>query len=92
MTAEDEVMYIAELAPPTVAVENSSADAFVVCFLLGVRLHELRDFYVTHADFASSNRCISVISISKQNAGAEVLLSIRREFNKSIEWILTGYD
>ncbi len=63
---------------------------------MGTRLRELRGFYVTQADFASrigvSQSFLSAAERGQTEIGAEVLLSISREFNRSIEWILTGYD
>jgi transcriptional regulator with XRE-family HTH domain len=35
---------------------------------------------------------LSTIEHGQAEVGAEVLLAISREFNKSLEWLLTGED
>ena len=61
---------------------------------VGRRVRELRGFDLTQADFARrigvSQSYLSAIELGRNEAGAEVLLSISREFGKSIEWLLTG--
>ena len=67
-----------------------------VCFLVWpvLGLGELRGFDLTQADFARrigvSQSSLSAIELGRNEAGAEVLLSISREFGRSIEWLLTG--
>ena len=61
---------------------------------VGRRIRELRGFDLTQADFARrigvSQSYLSAIELGRNEAGAEVLLSISREFGRSIEWLLTG--
>jgi transcriptional regulator with XRE-family HTH domain len=61
---------------------------------VGRRVRELRGFDLTQADFARrigvSQSYLSAIELGRNEAGAEVLLSISREFGRSVEWLLTG--
>jgi transcriptional regulator with XRE-family HTH domain len=61
---------------------------------VGRRIRGLRGFDMTQADFASrigvSQSYLSAVEHGRNEAGAEVLLAISREFDKSLEWILTG--
>jgi transcriptional regulator with XRE-family HTH domain len=63
---------------------------------VGRRVRELRGFDLTQADFARqigvSQSYLSAIELGRNEAGAEVLLSISREFGRSIEWLLTGEE
>ena len=63
---------------------------------VGRRVRELRGFDLTQADFARrigvSQSYLSAIELGRNEAGAEVLLAISREFGKSIEWLLTGEE
>ena len=65
-------------------------------FTVGRRVRELRGFDLTQADFARrigvSQSYLSAIELGRNEAGAEVLLSIGREFGRSIEWLLTGEE
>ena len=49
---------------------------------------------MTQADFASrigvSQSYLSAVEHGRNEIGAVVLLSISREFDRSMEWILTG--
>ena len=49
---------------------------------------------MTQADFANrigvSQSYLSAVEHGRNEIGAQVLLTISREFNKSIEWLLTG--
>jgi len=61
---------------------------------VGRRIRALRGFDMTQADFASrigvSQSYLSAVEHGRNEIGAAVLLSISREFDKSMEWILTG--
>jgi transcriptional regulator with XRE-family HTH domain len=61
---------------------------------VGRRIRELRGFDVTQEEFASrvgiSQSYLSTVEHGQVEVGAEVLLSVGREFGKSIEWLLTG--
>lgn len=61
---------------------------------VGRRIRELRGFDMTQEEFASrigvSQSYLSAVEHGRNEAGAEVLLAISREFGKSIEWLLTG--
>jgi transcriptional regulator with XRE-family HTH domain len=61
---------------------------------VGRRIRELRGFDMTQADVAArigvSQGYLSTVEHGQAEIGAEVLLSIAREFNRSLEWLLTG--
>jgi len=63
---------------------------------VGRRIRQLRGFDMTQGEFAKrigvSQSYLSAIEHGRNEAGAEVLLAISREFGKSIEWLLTGKD
>jgi transcriptional regulator with XRE-family HTH domain len=63
---------------------------------VGRRLRELRGFDANQKDFARrlgiSQGQLSRYEKGKSEIGGEVLLRIRREFGKSIEWLLTGEE
>ena len=61
---------------------------------VGRRIRELRGFDMTQADLAHrvgvSQGYLSIVEHGHGEIGAEVLLAIAREFDKSLEWLLTG--
>ena len=61
---------------------------------IGRRIRELRGYDMTQADFADrigvSQGYLSALENGEKEPGAAVLLSIRKEFGKSIDWLLTG--
>jgi len=61
---------------------------------VGRRIRGLRGFDMTQGDFASrigvSQSYLSAVERGRNEIGAGVLLAISREFNKSMEWLLTG--
>jgi transcriptional regulator with XRE-family HTH domain len=63
---------------------------------VGRRIRELRGFDVTQADLAHrigvSQGYLSTVEHGQGEIGAEVLLAISREFDKSMEWLLTGEE
>jgi transcriptional regulator with XRE-family HTH domain len=63
---------------------------------VGRRVRQLRGFDLTQAAFAHrigvSQSYLSAIELGRNEAGAGVLLSISREFGRSIEWLLTGEE
>jgi transcriptional regulator with XRE-family HTH domain len=63
---------------------------------VGRRIRGLRGFDMTQADFAGrigvSQSYLSAVEHGRNEIGAEVLLAISREFNKSLEWLLTGEE
>jgi len=63
---------------------------------VGRRIRELRGFDVTQADLAHrigvSQGYLSTVEHGQGEIGAEVLLTISREFNRSMEWLLTGEE
>jgi DNA-binding XRE family transcriptional regulator len=64
--------------------------------LVGRRIRELRGFDLTQAEFAQrigvSQNYLSTMEHGKVQIGAEILLRISQEFEKSIEWLLTGKE
>ena len=65
-------------------------------FLRGRRIRELRGFDMTQADLAhrigASQGYLSTVEHGQGEIGGEVLLALGREFDKSLEWLLTGED
>ena len=63
---------------------------------VGRRIRELRGFDMTQADLAHrigvSQGYLSIIEHGQGEIGAEVLLAIGLEFDKSLEWLLTGEE
>jgi transcriptional regulator with XRE-family HTH domain len=63
---------------------------------VGRRIRELRGFDMTQADLADrigvSQGYLSTVEHGQGEIGAEVLLAIGREFEKSLEWLLTGKE
>jgi DNA-binding XRE family transcriptional regulator len=63
---------------------------------VGRRIREVRGFDLTQAELAErigvSQSYLSIMEHGEGEIGAEVLLSISREFDKSIEWLLTGEE
>jgi len=64
--------------------------------IVGRRIRHLRGFDMTQAELARrigiSQAYLSSIERGKFEVGAEILLKIAREFDKSMEWLLTGED
>jgi transcriptional regulator with XRE-family HTH domain len=64
--------------------------------VVGRRIRELRGFDMTQADLAHrigvSQGYLSNVEHGQGEIGVEVLLSISREFGRSIEWLLTGQE
>jgi transcriptional regulator with XRE-family HTH domain len=63
---------------------------------VGRRTRQLRGFDMTQADLAHrigiSQGYLSIVEHGQGEIGAEVLLAIAREFDKSLEWLLTGEE
>jgi transcriptional regulator with XRE-family HTH domain len=63
---------------------------------VGRRIRNLRGFDMTQADFASrigvSQSYLSAVEHGRNEIGAQVLLAISREFDKSLEWLLVGEE
>ena len=61
---------------------------------VGRRIRELRGFDMTQADLAHrigvSQGYLSTVEHGQGEIGAEVLLAIGQEFDKSMEWLLIG--
>ena len=61
---------------------------------IGRRIRELRGFDMTQADFAHrigvTQGYLSALENGEKEPGAAVLLAIRQEFGKSVDWLLTG--
>ena len=64
--------------------------------VVGRRIRELRGFDMTQAEFADragiTQAYLSNIERGKGEIGAEILLRIALEFDKTMEWLLTGED
>jgi transcriptional regulator with XRE-family HTH domain len=63
---------------------------------VGRRIRELRGFYMTQAELAHrigvSQGYLSTVEHGQKEIGAEILLTISREFDRSMEWLLTGEE
>ena len=61
---------------------------------IGRRIRELRGFDVTQAEFSRrigvTQGYLSALENGDKEPGAAVLLAIRQEFGKSVDWLLTG--
>jgi transcriptional regulator with XRE-family HTH domain len=61
---------------------------------IGRRIRELRGFEMRQADFARrigvSQGYLSALENGEKEPGAAVLLAIKKEFGKSVDWLLTG--
>jgi len=61
---------------------------------VGRRIRELRGFDMTQVDLAHrigvSQGYLSTVEHGQGEIGAEVLLAISQEFDKSLEWLLMG--
>ena len=62
----------------------------------GTRVKNYRGFDMTQADLAHrrgvTQGYLSTVEHGQGEIGAEVLLAISREFDKSLEWLLTGEE
>jgi transcriptional regulator with XRE-family HTH domain len=71
-----------------------SKDVSVDWKTVGRRIRELRGFDMTQAELAHrigvSQGYLSTVEHGQGEIGAEVLLAIGQEFDKSLEWLLTG--
>ncbi len=63
---------------------------------VGRRIRELRGFDMTQGDLAHrigvSQGYLSTVEHGQGEIGAGVLLAIATEFDKSLEWLLTGEE
>ena len=61
---------------------------------IGRRIRELRGFNMTQADFARrigvTQGYLSALENGEKEPGSAVLLAIRQEVGKSVDWLLTG--
>jgi XRE family transcriptional regulator, fatty acid utilization regulator len=61
---------------------------------IGRRIRELRGFHMTQADFARrigvTQGYLSALENGEKEPGSAVLLAIRQECGKSVDWLLTG--
>ena len=61
---------------------------------IGARIRQLRGFEMTQADFAHrigvSQGYLSALENGEKEPGSAVLLAIKNEFGKSVDWLLTG--
>ena len=61
---------------------------------MGRRIRELRGFEMTQAEFAHrigvAQSYLSALERGEKEPGAAVPLAISQEFEKSVDWLLTG--
>ena len=63
---------------------------------IGRRIRELRGFDMTQAEFArrigAAQSYLSALERGEKEPGPAILLAIKREFGKSVDWLLTGEE
>ena len=73
---------------------RSRTKARIDLHAIGRRIRELRGFDMTQADFARrigvTQGYLSALENGEKEPGSAVLLAIRQEFGKSVDWLLTG--
>jgi transcriptional regulator with XRE-family HTH domain len=61
---------------------------------IGRRIRELRGFDMTQLEFARrigvTQSYLSALERGEKELGSAVLLAISRQFNQSVDWLLTG--
>jgi transcriptional regulator with XRE-family HTH domain len=61
---------------------------------IGRRIRELRGFDMTQLEFARrigvTQSYLSALERGEKEPGSAVLLAISRQFNQSVDWLLTG--
>jgi transcriptional regulator with XRE-family HTH domain len=75
---------------------NSSEAVRIDLVAIGRRIRELRGFDMTQAEFARrigiAQSYLSALERGEKEPGPAVLLAIKREFGKSVDWLLTGEE
>jgi len=73
---------------------KSKAKAQIDLRAIGRRIRELRGFDMTQTEFARrigvTQSYMSALEHGEKEPGAGVLLAISKEFEKSVDWLLTG--
>ena len=73
---------------------KSRTKARIDLHAIGRRIRELRGFDMTQADFARrigvTQGYLSALENGEKEPGSAVLLAIRQEFGKTVDWLLTG--
>ena len=73
---------------------KSKVRAEIDLVAIGKRIRELRGFDMTQAQFARrigvTQSYLSALEHGEKEPGSAVLLAISKEFNKSVDWLLTG--
>ena len=63
---------------------------------IGRRIRQVRGFDLTQTEFASrigvAQSYLSALERGQKEPGAAVLLAIKHEFGKSVDWLLTGVE
>jgi len=89
--------YILYLNIYTMSSKNARSKALPIDWkAVGRRIRELRGFDMRQEDLAHrigvSQGYLSTVEHGQGEIGAEVLLAMSREFDKSLEWLLTGEE
>ncbi len=75
---------------------NRASKIYIDWKSVGRRVRELRGFDLKQEQFAKrigiSQAYLSKVELGRVEVGAEILLRIATEYNRSIEWLLTGED
>jgi transcriptional regulator with XRE-family HTH domain len=73
---------------------KSKRKAAIDLLAIGRRIRELRGFDMTQAQFARrigvTQSYLSALEHGEKEPGSAVLLAISKEFDKSVDWLLTG--
>lgn len=73
-----------------------SARSQIDLVAIGRRIRELRGFDMTQGEFARrigiAQSYLSALERGEKEPGPAVLLAIKREFGKSVDWLLTGEE
>jgi transcriptional regulator with XRE-family HTH domain len=76
--------------------QKSGAKPQIDLVAIGRRIRELRGFDMTQAEFARrigvAQSYLSALERGEKEPGPAILLAIKREFGKSVDWLLTGEE
>lgn len=74
--------------------EKSKGKVQIDLRAIGRRIRELRGFDMTQTEFAQrigvTQSYLSALEHGEKEPGSAVLMAISKEFEKSVDWLLTG--
>ena len=78
------------------STQKSRGKPQVDLIAIGRRIRQLRGFDMTQAEFARrigvAQSYLSALERGEKEPGPAILLAIKREFGKSVDWLLTGEE